>query len=97
MSTASQVEAWREIQPKLGNRQEQVLAIIKEPDGATLRELADRLGLDMSGVSPRVTELTDAGLVRDSGRTRLNAKSGKQITVWVPTGPKQIALFAAAA
>lgn len=93
MSTRASLAAWRDLQPKLGARQEQVLVIISEPEGATLREIADRLDLDMSGVSPRVTELHELGLVVNSGRTRLNPRSGKMITVWVAAGPKQIGLL----
>lgn len=91
MSTRAQLHAYEDIKPKLGARQEQVMGIVNAgPDGATLRDIADRLGLDLSGVSPRITELQALGLVYDSGRTRVNVRSGKMITVWLPAGPKQL-------
>lgn len=94
MSTRGQINAWDDIQAHLSKRQEQVLAVIKGRGiGATLREIADILGIDMSAVSGRVTELQELKLVYDSGHQRVNPKSGKMITVWIPTGPKQIGLF----
>lgn len=49
--------------------------------GATDEEMQIVLGLNPSAQRPRRVELVDAGLVRDSGRTR-KTTSGRNAIVW---------------
>jgi len=49
--------------------------------GGTDSELQAALGMDPSTQRPRRIELVNAGLVRDSGRTR-KTRSGRRATVW---------------
>lgn len=51
-------------------------------NGLTDEELTDRLGLRGSTARTRRSELTDAGLIKDSGRTR-PLISGRPGTVWI--------------
>jgi hypothetical protein len=50
--------------------------------GGTDEDLQIGLGMDPSTQRPRRIELVNAGLVRDSGRTR-KTRSGRRATVWV--------------
>jgi hypothetical protein len=50
--------------------------------GRTDCELQEQLGMNGSSQRPRRIELVDAGLVKDSGRTRKSA-SGRACVVWV--------------
>jgi hypothetical protein len=94
MSTSAQLQAWNDIQPHLTERQEQVYQVIRaRGDGATLRDICDALDIEMNQASGRVSELCELKCIRDSGRKRVNHKSGREITVWVAVGPGQIGLF----
>lgn len=95
MTTRAQVASWDRIQTSLTDRQAEVFQIIHgSPEGATLREIADKLELEMNQVSGRVRELQQLSLVRDSGRGRLNPRSGIEITVWVSVPKGQLELSA---
>lgn len=50
--------------------------------GATGDDVAHRLGLHVTQVRSRLSELHTAGKIVESGRTRLG-ESGRQTTVWV--------------
>lgn len=52
----------------------------------TLVEIAFRLGWPINRVSGRVTELSRAGVVVDSGHRRINPDSGKNGIVWRVNG-----------
>lgn len=84
MATQAQIDSFNSLKPKLGDRQASVLSVIEEAGGhgATLREIADILELELSSVSGRVNELYRLGLVFGFG-TRLNPSSGKRMTVWI--------------
>ena len=56
--------------------------------GATAEELSDRLGYTRVSVQPRVSELRAKGKVRNSGKRRRNASSGKFAAVWVAAMPE---------
>lgn len=51
-------------------------------DGLTADEAADALALSVLAVRPRVTELSKAGTIADSGKRRRNA-SGRAAAVWI--------------
>lgn len=48
----------------------------------TADECGELLGVHLLTNRPRFTELNNAGLIRDTGRTRPNKVSGKQAIVW---------------
>jgi DNA-binding transcriptional ArsR family regulator len=52
--------------------------------GLTVDQLEVQLGRTHQSVSPRLTELRDKGLVKDSGQTLLT-RSKQRATVWTPT------------
>ena len=49
---------------------------------STVHETAKVLGCSVPSVQPRFSELEDVGLIRDSGKRRKNAVSGKSAIVW---------------
>ena len=78
----TQLEAWQDIQPKLGTKQQEVLNEIRlQP--RTGYEIAAALGWYSYRTLPRVTELAKLGLIVDSGRRRINPDSGKKTIVWM--------------
>jgi len=62
-----------------------VLRVIRDYRGATRSQVASQLGADPSCVSRRITDLRQAGLVKDSGE-RSPGKRRKPQIVWVPAG-----------
>src|SRR3954447_256748 len=48
-----------------GQRQQDVLRLVTERPGITVRELGERLGVDATGLYRGVTRLSDGGLVRN--------------------------------
>lgn len=72
------------IKPRVEIDRARILAEIKRSGvlGRTDGELQEQLGMNGSSQRPRRIELLDAGLIRDSGRTRKSA-SGRQCVVWV--------------
>lgn len=72
------------IKPRVEIYRERILAEIKRSGalGRTDGELQEQLAMNGSTQRPRRIELVDAGLVKDSGRTRKSA-SGRACVVWV--------------
>ena len=79
--TDTSFEAAEKIAPAVSHLKKSVLATIKSSDGLTADEVADRLGLSILAIRPRVTELNKLGLIRDTGDRRANA-SGRGAIVW---------------
>lgn len=80
----TQLEAWESIQVTLARRQKAVLNIVKGvgPRGITIAQIALCLNAKDNWVSGRVTELTDMGMITDSGRTTLNPLTRRPATLW---------------
>jgi hypothetical protein len=78
--------AAEEIEPRVTTLRRAVLDAIRGAGdhGATDEELQVCLGMNPSTQRPRRIECVRAGLVRDSGRTRLT-KSGRKAVVWTAT------------
>ena len=72
------------IRPSAASLRMKVLGFIvaRGGDGATDPEIQAALRMEGSTQRPRRIELVDAGLVKDSGRTRKSA-SGRACVVWV--------------
>lgn len=78
------IAAAEAIKPRVEIYRERILAEIKRSGalGRTDGELQEQLAMNGSTQRPRRIELVDAGLVKDSGRTRKSA-SGRACVVWV--------------
>lgn len=75
------VAAAERIEPNAGTLRASVLAYLKHAGAATDEEMQYNMGLNPSTQRPRRVELVRAGLVYDSGRTRLT-RSGRSAVVW---------------
>ncbi len=76
-------ESFVAIQPKLAQRQAQVLEVVKNSKiGATAWEISGMTGLMIHVVRPRLTELCDLGIIKESG-SRWYEKTQRNETVWV--------------
>lgn len=70
-------------EPRAGTQRWRVLNVLRAcPWGLTDHEMQEMLGMNPSTQRPRRIELVNAGLIKDSGRTRAT-QSGKQAVVWV--------------
>ena len=85
MATESQLLAFKDLKKVLSQRQAEVAVFVFEKldYGATLREIADALGHELSSVSGRVNELVKLQWLKDSLKKRVNPRSRKYMTVWV--------------
>jgi predicted transcriptional regulator len=84
LTTETQLDAWKAIQPKIGKRQKEIYALIKASiSGMTLFEIQRRLNLPINSISGRVSELKTMGLIAESSLVRINPTSGRSATVWV--------------
>lgn len=63
MMTQTSLEAFLDIQDKLGNRQQTVLNALREIAPATNKQLAKHLGWEINSVTPRILELRKLGKV----------------------------------
>lgn len=71
------------VTPMLGQLQQQVLDALKAaPGGLTTYEIGEITGIERDTVSPRLPGLVKAGLVIDSGETRIPAGRKRAGIVW---------------
>ena len=61
---------------------ERMLALFSETSGLTADECAQRLGMTLLSIRPRLTELKRGNLIKDSGERRLN-DAGRSVRVMV--------------
>lgn len=79
----TQRDSYNEIKPSLGQRQQEVLEVIKANiQGLPLFKITELLRMPVNRVSGRVTELKKCGLIADSGERAVNPDSGKAAIVW---------------
>lgn len=80
-TSADAARSMRPVAPKL---RERVLATIMASGhhGLTADQVAARMGRSILSVRPRLSELVDARLIRDTGDRRQN-ESGKSAIVWM--------------
>lgn len=78
-------EAAQAVTPRTGTQRRLILDWITRcgPAGATDFEIQQRLGLDGNTERPRRLELEQAGLIVNSGRTRIH--KGRRAIVWTAT------------
>lgn len=63
------LEAYHDIKDSLGERQSEVLKCLQVLGVGNNRMIAERLGLAINSVTPRVKELRELGLVVEAGRS----------------------------
>jgi hypothetical protein len=80
------VDAAEQIEPRAATLRRHVFMLLsmKGMYGATDEEMQNDLNMNGSTQRPRRVELLQAGLIRDSGRTR-RTRSGRAAVVWVVT------------
>jgi len=61
------------------------LQVIYQSNGLTADEVAEKMGVSILSIRPRITELKRLGLIEESGVRREN-RSGKKAAVWVTRG-----------
>ena len=61
------LNAWLHVKENLGRRQREVLIALHHLKEATNMEIANYLGWSINRVTPRVLELREMGLVKQSG------------------------------
>lgn len=81
MIQETQRTAYKQITNKQ-QKQSDVLKAIIELRGATLFELSGHLGWPVNRITGRLNELVSKGLVKDSGKRRINPASNKSGIVW---------------
>ncbi len=83
MSTAAQLASYHQPLRELGPRQREVVDLLNRyyAKGLTAWELAGLTKRYVHAVRPRLTELRDLGVVRESGET-WHAETGRKETVW---------------
>ena len=52
------------------------------PEGMTLAEVADRIGLSSAGAWPALDALARAGLVRESRQRRTDGRRNRYVSIW---------------
>lgn len=78
----TQLESWVQTQRTRGRVQQAYLECIAARGGATCWEVAQVFHVHMNSVSGRLTELTNEGVIHDSGQRKPNPQTGKKGIVW---------------
>ena len=81
--TTTSREAAHAIKPHVSAQRSRVAVCIASagPLGRTAQEIEEMLSLSGNTVRPRICELRENGVIRDSGRTR-KSSSGRACVVW---------------
>jgi DNA-binding NarL/FixJ family response regulator len=75
-------QAGDRIRPTTITLRDKVIAVLRRvPSGLTADEIAERCGVSILAIRPRVAELNKGGHIEDSGVRRFNS-SGAKATVW---------------
>ena len=91
---ATSVEALVKVAPKIPTYKQRVLDLLIERGGygATDQEMESALNMSGNTIRPTRMGLLKAGVITDSGMTRLN-QNGNRCIVWVINNAKQRELF----
>jgi predicted ArsR family transcriptional regulator len=73
------------MKPKAKTLRDKALAEIRASGhhGLTADEVAGRLGKSIMSIRPRLSELVEFQAIRDTGKRRTNACSGRSAVVWM--------------
>lgn len=72
---------WQNVQTSLGERQQQVLDVIRELPQCDNLMISQKLRLPINSITPRVNELRKLGRVKEVGQFR-NAMTGRPTMRW---------------
>lgn len=75
-------EAFSDIQPRIGDRQREVLDAFYKQGPMTNTELSRTIGLPIKMITPRTNELVKMGYVKEHSR-RACKITGRRAIVWV--------------
>jgi len=79
----TQIESWESVRKNLSERQLRVFeTLIVSKNGLPLFRISEWLGWPINSVSGRVTELSDRGMIVDSGSREVNPATGRRAIVW---------------
>ena len=88
MATSPQRDSYHKTLSELGPRQHEVYVEISQSfRGLSAWELADKLGRLVHAVRPRIVELKDKGVVRESGE-RWEPRTQRNEAIWVACRPE---------
>ena len=85
MIQQTSIEAYKSIQPHLGQRQEIIYDTIQQHPNVSNHDLSRILGLEINTITPRVKELRDFGLIRYS-MIKEDRITGKAVMCWTTNG-----------
>lgn len=74
-------QAYSQIVPFLGDKQAQVLGLLRDSEPLSNSEIAKMLGWEINRVTPRIKELRNMKLVAEMGRRRCHV-TGMNVLVW---------------
>ena len=74
-------EAYESVKPQLGERQRQVMEVIRRCSEISNADIARHLRIGVNQVTPRVCELRELGLVECAGAAK-DPQTGRRVTVW---------------
>lgn len=85
-SSRTSREQARRVRPRVPKQRERVLVYLQScgPTGSTMHGIAAGLGIPLSSVCPRLSELRDAGLAHDTDREE-DTPHGGRAAVWIAT------------
>ena len=75
------IEAYRDIQESLGDRQKRIYVLIKSLGSPTNKEISTFGGIEINCVTPRTNELVKKGLVQEC-KKRICKISGRTAIAW---------------
>ncbi len=76
------IEAADTIAPTVHHLQQRILDHLRRHGGRTVHETADELGIPISTIQPRFSELRQLEQIEDSGDRRHNWRSKRRAIVW---------------
>lgn len=75
------LEAYKILEPELGDRQQLVLTVINSQPNISNHEISNMLGIPINSITPRVYELRDMGLVVCSGH-KIDSITKRNVMTW---------------
>lgn len=90
---ATSIEAHNSIKPDKSRLQRIILQGLRKIGRGSFRDIAEAAGLRESQVWKRLSELKDAGLIKEAD-TKICEVSGRRVTIWqLTTENNQLDLF----
>ena len=81
MIQQTSIEAYKEILPELGHRQQIVLDVIACHPGMSNHDIARFLNWEINTITPRVNELRELGVV-DYHSTKVDRVTNRNVMTW---------------